>query len=118
MRTKYLVIGLAAVVGLVPASLAQGSEVPDPDKPAATAVEAKKGQKRTSARNANVSLAVPTAKVSVGPKSLEGEPVYVRRTTVGQGITVVEVSTTPFVPDLPSKQVAELAVRPDQPASW
>ena len=118
MRIGHLVIGLAAVVGLVPASLAQGSEVPNPDKPAGTGIEAKERQKRTSARNASVSLAVPTAKVSVGPKSLEGEPVYVRRTTVGQGITIVEVSTTPFVSDLPSKAVAQLAVRPDQPASW
>jgi hypothetical protein len=118
MRTAYMAISLVALVGLVPAAFAQGSPVVDPGKSAGTRTEAKR-QMRTSGSNASVSLAVPTAKVSVGPTSLEGEPVYVRRTTVREGMTIVEVSTTPFEPVLPAnQQVAQLAVRPDQPASW
>jgi hypothetical protein len=33
-------------------------------------------------------------------------------------MAVVEVSATPFMPDLPTTKVAELIARPDQPAGW
>jgi hypothetical protein len=72
MRTAYMAISLVALVGLVPAAFAQGSPVVDPGKSAGTRTEAKR-QMRTSGSNASVSLAVPTAKVSVGAESLEGE---------------------------------------------
>lgn len=110
MRTGHMAIGLAAVVGVVPASFAQDPRIPDPGKSAGT--ESNKG----------ISVAVPMGKVTVGPGSLDGEPVYVRRSTVREGITIVEVSTTPFMPVLASNEeppgADQLIGKPDQPASW
>ena len=105
MRTRHLAIGLAAVVGAVPAALAQDSRVPDP------------GNAAGIRSNTGISLAVPIGRVSVGPGFPNGEPIYVRRTTVGAGMTVVEVSTTPFMP-VPTSNQKTAAVRSDQPASW
>jgi len=59
---------------------------------------------------------VPIGRVCVGPEVVDGEPIYVRRTTVSEGMTIVEVSTTPFMPV--SNEVAGLIGRPDQPAGW
>ena len=101
MRTLsigHLAIGLAAVVAVVPAASAQEPRVPDDGKSARTSVS--------------------TGKVGVDPEFADGEPIYVRRTTVRPGMTIVEVSTTPFVPVLTSKEQAAAVVRPDQPASW
>ena len=115
MRTGYLAIGLAAMVGMVPASIAQDSRVLNPDKSAGTGTHQRPGS------NTGISLAVPIGRISVGPKSLDGEPVYVRRTTVREGMTIVEVSTTPFMPVLASNGEppgVQLIARPDQPASW
>ena len=121
MRTALcMAIGFAVVVGGVPASFAQDSQDADHGKPAGTGVEAKERQAhQRPGSNRGISLAVPIGKVSVGPESLDGAPIYVRRSTVREGMTIVEVSTTPFVPVLASnEEVAELVVRPDQPASW
>ena len=60
---------------------------------------------------------VPVGRVCVGPELVDGEPIYVRGTTVREGMRIVEVSTTPFMPVL-APGVAELIVRPDQPAGW
>ena len=111
MRTAlFLAIGLAAVVGVVPASFAQDPGVPDHGKSAGSA---RPGGSR------GISLAVPIGRVSVGPEFGNGEPIYVRRTTVREGITIVEVSATPFMPVVRSnEEVAQLVVRADQPASW
>jgi hypothetical protein len=119
MRTGYVAIGFAAVVGVVPASFAQDSRVPDQGKLAGTGIEAEERQtQQRPGNNMGISLEVPIGRVSVGP-ALDGEPVYVRRTKAGEGMTIVEVSTTPFMPVLPSnEEVAGLVVRPDQPASW
>ena len=107
MRTALIV--LAVVLGGVPASLAHG-------KSAGTAQTQQK-----PATNAGISVAVPTGKVTVGPK-LDGEPIYVRRSTVRDGITIVEVSTTPFAPVLAANEAPaaakQLVVPPDQPAGW
>ena len=121
MRTGYMAIGLAAVVGFVPASFAQDSRVPDHGKPAGTAAKAEKRQTQKPGSNAGISLAVPIGRVWVGPELVDGESIYVRRMTVREGMTIVEVSTTPFMPVSPSKDgppgVLSI-VRPDQPASW
>ena len=101
MRTLsigHMAIGLAAVAAVVPAASAQEPPVPGDGKAAGTAE--------------------PIGKVRAGPEFADGEPIYVRRTTVRPGMTIVEVSTTPFVPVLASKQQAVAVVRPDQPASW
>ena len=107
MRTALCTaIGLTAAISVVPASSAQS---------AGTGVEA--AERQTQSKK-GISLAVPIGKISVGPKSLDGEPVYVRRTTVGAGMTIVEVSTTPFMPVLASNEGSPAAVRTDQPAGW
>ncbi len=94
----HMTIAVAAVAGVVPAAFAQEPRVPGDGKSAGTSV--------------------PIGEVRAGPDVVDGEPIYVRRTTVRPGITIVEVSTTPFVPVLPSKEQAAAVVRPDQPASW
>jgi hypothetical protein len=119
MRTRYIAIGLAAVVGVVPASFAQDSRVPDHGKSAGTGIGAEERQTHQRfGNNTGISLAVPIGRVSVGPDLVGGdEPIYVRRTTVSGGITIVEVSTTPFVAGLSSNKESP-GVRPDQPAGW
>ena len=114
----YVAIGLAVVAGGVPASLAQDSRVLDQCKPAGTGIEAEERQTQEQpGNNAGVFVAVPVGRVCVGPELLDGEPSYVRRTTDGKGITIVEVSTTPFMPVLASNEGAP-AIRTDQPAGW
>ena len=119
MRTAVCIaFGLAVVSGDVPASFARDSGGSDLGKAAGAGVEAEKGRHQRPGSNGGISLAVPIGRVSVGPKSLGGEPVYVRR-TVREGMTIVEVSTTPFEPVLAfNAKAAELAVRTDQPAGW
>ena len=120
MRTALcMATGLAVLVSGVPASFAQDSRVPDQGKPAGTGVEAKKRQTHQGLKsNSGISLAVPIGRVSVGHESLDGEPIYVRRSTVREGMTIVEVSTTPFMPVLASNEGSPAAVRTDQPAGW
>jgi hypothetical protein len=116
---EYMAIGLAVVVGLVPASFAQDLQVLEHCKSAGTGFEAEERQAHQRlGSNTGISVDVPIGRVCVGPEFLDGEPVYVRRTTVTQGITIVEVSTTPFMPVLRSNGVDELIGRSDQPASW
>lgn len=59
----------------------------------------------------------PIGKVRVGPEFVEGDAVYVRRTTASAGILVVEVSTSPFMLEMLSNE-HHAEVRSDQPASW
>jgi hypothetical protein len=119
MRTALcMAIGLAVVVGGVPASSAQDSRLPDHCKPAGTGTEAEQRQTQpTPGSDTGISLAVPIGRVSVGHE-LDGDPVYVRRTTVREGMTIVEVSTTPFMPVLASNDGPPAVVRTDQPAGW
>ena len=120
MRTGFCIaIGLAVVVSGVPASFAQDSQGVDQGNSAGTGTEAQERQtQQEPGSNRGISLAVPIGKVSVGSRSLDGEPVYVRRTTVRDGLTIVEVSTTPFMPVFVSNEGAPAVVRPDQPAGW
>ena len=122
MRIAFcLAIGVAFAVG-VPASSAQDSRAVDPGQPAGTGTKAKARQAHERLDSSKgISLAVPTGRISVGLQSEDGEPVYVRRSTVRDGITIVEVSTTPFMPVLASNQGpggTPLTVRADEPAGW
>jgi hypothetical protein len=119
MRTAlYMAIDLAVIVTGVPASLAQDSRVPDQGKSAGIGNEAQERQTRQRPGNERgISVAAPTGRVSVDPE-LDGEPVYVRRTKVREGMTIVEVSTTPFIPVLASNEGPPAVVRSDQPAGW
>ena len=121
MRTALCIAtGLAVVFSGVPASFAQDSRVSDQGKPAGTKVKAKKRQTHQGLKSdSGISLAVPIGRVSVGHESLDGEPIYIRRSTVREGMTIVEVSTTPFMPVLASNEgPSGVIVRPDQPAGW
>ena len=90
MRTALcMAIGLAAVFGGVPASFAQDSRVLDRCKSAGTGIEAKERQAHQGLRsNMGISIVEPIGRVLVGPESVGGEPVYVRRTTVREGVTI------------------------------
>ena len=106
MRTLaigYVAIGLA--VGVGPAAFAQEPRLAGPGNSA-------------GAGPTRVSVAVPIGKVSARPGPIDGEPIYVRRTKAREGMTIVEVSTTPFMPVLASNQPRPAVQRPDQPASW
>jgi hypothetical protein len=120
MRTiGYLTIGLAVVVGVVPAAFAQDSRVLDHCKSAGTGIEAEERQTHQRlGSNTGVFIAVPIGRVCVDPELVDGEPSYVRRTTVSKGVTIVEVSTTPFMPVLASNEGPPAVVRTDQPAGW
>lgn len=118
----YMAIGIAAVVGAGPASSAQ-DRVPGHGKSAATGTDVKERQTHQGpGNNTGISLVVPTGRVSVGPESLDGEDIHVRRRTAREGMAIVEVSATPFMPDLPPSEdprgARQSIVRPDQPASW
>lgn len=114
----YIAIGLAVVAGLVPASPAQDSRVLDYCKSADPGIEARQGDPAPGS-NMGVVVAVPIGRVCVGPESVDGEFSYVRRTTAKEGMAIVEVSTTPFMPVLASNEaVKQLIARPDQPAGW
>jgi len=124
MRTLwigYMAFGLAVVVAVVPASFAQDPQVLDHGKLAGTGIqtqthdEMSAGLRSEAPGHAGVFVAEPIGKVWVGPESLDGEPSYVRRTK-DKGITIVEVSTTPFMPEVPGVDV--LIGRSDQPAGW
>ena len=117
---RHLASGIAAAVGVVPAAFAQDSRVLDHCKSAGTAVETGERQtSQTSVSNAGVVVDVPIGKVCVGPEVVDGEYSYVRRTTGKEGMAIVEVSATPFMPVLASNEVAgHLTARPDQPAGW
>ena len=118
-----MAIGLAVLVGAAPASFAQDRRAADPGSSAGTAIQVEEPQtSQDRGRNSRVFVAEPIGTVQVGPQSVDGEPIYVRR-TVSEGMTIVEVSTTPFVPVVRSGKAppgaAELAARKaQQPASW
>ena len=115
----YMTIGLAVVVSVVPASFAQDPRVLEHCKSTGTGIEAEERQThQRPGSNTGVFVDVPIGRVCVGPEFVDGEPVYERRTTVREGMTIVEVSTTPFTPVLRSNEVAGLIGRPDQPAGW
>ena len=116
----HLAIGLAVVVGVVPASFAQDSRVLDHCKPAGTGIEAEEPQThQRPGSNTGVLVAVPIGKVCMNPEILDGEATYVRRTTVSKGMAIVEVSTTPFMPVLASNEGSPGVLgKPDQPAGW
>ena len=114
----YMAIGLAIIAGVVPASPAQDSRVLDHCKSADPGIEVRQGD-QTPGSNMGVVVAVPIGRVCVGPESVDGEFSYVRRTTAKEGMAIVEVSTTPFMPVLASNEaVNQLIARPDQPAGW
>ena len=117
---EYVAIGLAVAVGNVPDSRAQDVRGLDRCTSEVTAVQAKGPQAPGS--NRAVSVEIPIGSVCVGPEFVGDEPVYVRRTSAGNGMTVVEVSATPFESVLGSNErppgIYKLKVRPDQPAGW
>lgn len=124
LLTRYLLIGLAIVVGVVPVSFCQASQALDHDKPAETEDDAENGQTRDKPSDKATSrawehmgafVAEPIGRFWVGPEFVDGEPVYILRTQDRQGITTVEASITPFEPT----GLDELIGNPEEhPAGW
>ena len=116
----YMAIALTVLGSVVPAASAQDSRGLDHCKSAGTETEADERQAQEKpGSNTGIVVALPIGRVCVGPDVVDGEPSYVRRTTDGKGITIVEVSTTPFMPVLALNEgPAGAIVRPDQPAGW
>lgn len=114
-----LATGFAVFIALVRASSAAASPVLDCVS-AVTGAEAGKAETRQAPNSkASVLVDVPIGKVCVGPDSVDGERNYVRRTRAPGGMAIVEVSTTPFMPELGSNEgMGQLITRPDQPAPW
>ena len=115
----YVAIGLAIVAGVVPASPAQDSRLLERCKSAEPGIAAEEQQTQQGpGSGSRVVVVVPTGRVCVGPESVDGEYSYVRRTTAKEGMAVVEVSATPFMPVLASNEGAPVIARTDQPAGW
>ncbi len=125
-------IALTVVASLVPVSFAQDSKVLDHDQYAGSGIPAEQRQahdelssgvsSETQAQT-SVHIAEPVGRVRVGPEFVDGEPAYVRRTKIIAGMTIVEISRTPFTPVLANNQEsseggASIGNPPDQPASW
>src|SRR5918993_4288109 len=86
LRIGHLAIGLATVVGVVPPALAQAPEVPGLGRPAGSEIGAEERQtQQRPGSDTGVSVAVPMGRVSVGAEFVNGEPIFVRRTTVRAG---------------------------------
>ncbi|HXG81080.1 MAG TPA: hypothetical protein VNJ05_04700 [Sphingomicrobium sp.] len=121
-----MAFGLAIGVGVVSASFAQDPSVPGDRKPAGIAIEAKKLQTHGATADASRSATLedkgvfvdaPIGRVWVDPEFVDGEPTYVRRTTAKEGMKIVEISETPFMPVLAGAD--QLIVNPAElPASW
>lgn len=119
MRSAFWLVGLAVLAGAAPASLARAPRILGNCDSAASGTGAGERQAQGPVSNTGVFLAVPVGKVCVGPNAVEGEPAYVRRTTGKEGMAMVEVSATPFMPELPASGAPAGAIlRPDQPAGW
>jgi len=122
----YVAISLSALITVVPASLARDSLVFDQGKSAGTGIAAEErprhdelsdGLRLETPEHTGVFVAVPTGKVWVGPELVDGQPSYVRRTKGKEGMLIVEVSTTPFMDELPGFEGS--IPRPEAlPASW
>jgi len=105
----YLAIGLAAV-----------ASVPAQDTRAGTAIGAEaRPALQGPGSNRRVSVAAPIGKVRLSPRLVDGEPIYVRRTTAPGGMAIVEVSTTPFMPVASASDPPAVAAKASsQPAGW
>ena len=112
-------VGLTLAVTIGPASsLAQDLPTSNVGKSAATGMPAGRGHRQQGLRSdSGISLAEPIGSVSIAPRVVDGEPIFVRRTAASAGMTVVEVSTTPFM-SVVAVGEAPRGVRADQPASW
>ncbi len=119
LAMAMMAIGLGAVVAIMPASPARASRLLDCVSVGPGAEANESGKSQAPGNNARVVVDVPLGKVCVSPDSVEGERSYVRRTRAPGGMAIVEVSTTPFLPEPGSGDgVGQLFGRPDQPASW
>ncbi len=119
-------IGIAGVVSVAPASFAQDPQVRVYGTSAGPENEAEEQQTNEDMSDGPQSktwehmgafVAEPIGRFRVGPEFVEGETIYILRTPVSQGVTTVEISTTPFLSEFTG--VSEFSGNPDeQPAGW
>ena len=66
-----------------------------------------------------VALAVPIGSVTIGPEFVGGERSFVRRVTMKAGVTVVELSATPFLDEGQAADGSGMTANPAAlPAPW
>lgn len=66
-----------------------------------------------------VAVAVPVGSVTIGPEFVGGERSFVRRVTMKAGVTVVELSATPFLDEGQAADGSGMTANPDAlPAPW
>lgn len=66
-----------------------------------------------------VAVAVPIGSVTIGPEFVGGERSFVRRVTMKAGVTVVELSATPFLDAGQAADGSGMTANPDAlPAPW
>ena len=111
----------AALAAIAPPPTTTAPDLPVPGGPVDTGrlpAAARLGEGLKS--GTGITVAVPTGKLWVGQPSTQSQPVYVRRIKGAEGITVVEVSTTPFAPLVAQGGTgsARIVLKPDQPAGW
>lgn len=127
MRTlwiRYTAICIAVAVSVAPSSFARDPQVLVHGTSATAGNEAEErqthedmsdGLRSKAWEHMGAFVAEPIGRFRVGPEFVDGESVYVLRTPVSQGVTTVEVSTTPFEPS----GVDGLIGNPDEhPAGW
>lgn len=73
--------------------------------------------------HSGITVDVPIGTVTIGSGSVKGEPAYQRRTKAKGGMTIVEISATPFMPEIATAGAAPaslaMAAAPNtQPAGW
>lgn len=114
----YMALGLAALFSSASASFAHAPRVLEPCKSAGAGSEPEERQTdQRLGRNTGVSVAVPIGRVCVAPEGVDGEPSYVRRMKAKEGMAIVEVSTTPFMPILAGVD-ASIGRPNEQPTGW
>lgn len=68
---------------------------------------------------AGVAVAVPIGSVTIGPEFVGGVRSFVRRVTMKTGVTVVELSATPFLDDGQAADGSAMTANPAAlPAPW
>ena len=121
-----------ACLALILVSSSFAHSVPDEGHSPSSVVQVERGDAIVTVPDARsegaqdisgITVDVPIGKVTIGPASMQGEPTYQRRTKAKGGMTIVEISATPFMPEAPAASAASgslaMAAAPNtQPAGW
>jgi hypothetical protein len=124
LRSELKAFGLAAAFAMVQSANAQPLRNSDHGRSAGTgigvdgaSISMSDGLSVDAAPQMGVFVAQPVGRVWIDPESVDGMPSYVRRTKGKGGMSIVEVSATPFMDEVPG--VGGVKARPEElPAPW